>query len=318
MRKKDGDIPRTDYQERNKTGSEVPSHPEPSLFDEPSVVAAEAADVSTERLEIRSVENFKPHPALERLGLLLPLDQVLTLEKIGDPFPDRLLLITQDNLIIDGLEFLQIAQRRGRKTLLCRVLKANEEEALLLFLQYQHRPVWLNGFSRLRLVLELEPWLRERALANQIAGGEGKALAKLSEANTVNCRSELSRLSGECEGNVDKVRTILKNSIPQLMAAAQSGEVSIHRAWKLSKLARSEQQVALASRRSKKRSQTTLRGLIKRVESSDVKTCLRELLPILARIKAIPQLRSVWDKIADLLDAIDRGSLDSQGAPNEQ
>lgn len=114
------------------------------------------------------------------------------------------------------------------------------------------------------------------------------------------------------------MRKILKDSIPQLIAAARSGEISIHGAWKLSKLARSGQQAALASRRSKKRSQTTLRGLVKRVESNDVKTCLRELLPILDKIKAMPELCLVWGKIADLLDAFDRGSSDNQGAPNEQ
>jgi len=318
MRKKDVDTPRTDHQARNKAGADAPLHPQPSLFEEPPVDAAEATDESPERLVVRDVESLKPPPALERHDLLLPLDRLLALEKSDDPMIEILPLITQDDVIIDGSEFWQIAKRQGRAKLLCRVCQASEEEALLLFLRYQRRPVWLNGFSRVLLVLDLESWLCKRALANQIAGGEGKALAKLAEAEKVNCREALSKLSGECEGNVDKVRKILKDSIPQLIAAARSGEISIHGAWKLSKLARSGQQAALASRRSKKRSQTTLRGLVKRAESSDVKTCLRELLPILARIKAIPQLRLVWDKIADLLDAIDRGSSDSQGAPNEQ
>jgi hypothetical protein len=62
-----------------------------------SADVAEAADMSTERLVILSVERLKPHPALVRLGLLPPLVQLMALEKIGEFLFEKALLITQDN-----------------------------------------------------------------------------------------------------------------------------------------------------------------------------------------------------------------------------
>jgi hypothetical protein len=316
------DPPNADRPAGNQPASEasvkLPPSTQQSLFEAPHVDVGEAEDVSTERLVMRSVYSLKPPPAVLRHGLLVPLELLLTLEKLGDFLLEKTILITQDDLIIDGSEFWQIAKRQGRAKLLCRVCQASEEEALLLFLQYQRRPVWLNGFSRVRLVLDLEPWLCKRALANQIAGGEGKALAKLPEAEKVNCREELAKLSGECAKNVDKVRKILADSIPQLIAAAQSGEVSIHHAWKLSSSTPADQQAALASQRSKKRSQRTLRELRRNVENNSVKICLRELMPILTRMQAIPDLCAVWERIADLFAAINHQLTEERSNPSEQ
>lgn len=300
------DTPRTGRPTENQPAADASLDLQPSLFEVTPVDAGEALDISAERLVKRRVESLEPHPALKRHGLLLPLDQLLALEKIEDFYLERALLITQDNLIIDGLKCWQIAERQGRAWLLCQVCRASSEEALLRILRVQRRPQWLNGFCRVQLAFDLEPWLRERALRNQIAGGEGKALSKLTEAERHNCRDEISRLSGESEANVDKVRKILADAIPQLIAAAQSGEVSIHRAWKLGSLRSDEQHAALASGRSKKRSQRTLRELLSNIESDAVKTSLRELRLILSKMKAIPQLCAIWDKIVDLLDAIDR------------
>ena len=292
---------------------------QPSLFAVSSVGIAEAADTSTERLVICSVESLKPHPALVRLGLLPTPGQLLALEKIGEFLFEKVLLITQDNLIIDGLECWQIAQSQGRTTLLCQVCLVSDEEALYRFLLLENRPKWLNGFSRVRLALNLEPWLRARALANQIAGGKLKALSKLTKAEKHNCREEISKLSGESGANVDKVRKILDAFNPQLIEAARSGEVSINQAWKLSELKRDEQQAALASKRSKKRSQRRLRELLSRnVQSDSIATCLHELKHVLTRMKAIPRLCPYWEKIDDLLSAIDNSVLEDGRDLSEQ
>jgi hypothetical protein len=292
---------------------------QPSLFAVPSVDVAGAADTSTERLVICSVESLKPPPALVRHGLLPTPAQLLALENVGESFFERALLITQDYLIIDGLEIWLIAQQQGRPKLLCQICLANAEEALLRILQLHLRPRWLNPFNRVQLALDLEPWLRERALANQVAGGKGKALSKLTEAEKRNCRKELSRLSGVCESNVDKVRKILDTSIPELIAAAQCGDVNINQARKLSKLSRDELHATLASRRSKKRSQATRRRLLSSHDESEAtKSCLRELGPILKKMKAVPRLCFVWDRLAELLDAIDRELSEDRDNPHEQ
>lgn len=141
---------------------------QPSLFEVPAIGAEEAADTSPDRLVKRSVESLKPHPALVRLGPLPTLEQILALEKIGEGLFERALLITQNNLIIDGLGCWQLAVKQSRATLLCQEVLAGEEEALYRILQLERRPKGLNGFSRVQLALVLEPWLRERALANQV------------------------------------------------------------------------------------------------------------------------------------------------------
>jgi len=227
-------------------------------------------------------------------------------------------LITRENLIVDGYARWLIARRQQRATLLCIECPLTEQEALQRILQTHHRQEWLNAFCRVQLALDLEPWLRERALANQIAGGKKKALSKLTEAEKHNCREEISKFSGESGTNVDKVKQILGTAIPQLIAAARSGEVSINHAGKLSKLNRDQQQAALVSKRSKKRSQRRLRELLSRnVQSDSITTCLRELKHTLTRMQAIPRLRAIWEKIDDLLGAVDRAVLEDRRDPGE-
>jgi hypothetical protein len=267
------------------------------------------------------MDTLKPHPSLLKLSHWPPEEQLLALEKLGEAIFEEPLLITKENLIVDGYARWLIARRQQRTTLLCIECPLTDQEALERILQTHRRPDWLNGFSRVRLALDLEPWLRERALANQIAGGKKKALSKLTEAEKHHCRQELAALAGVSAGNVDKVRKILDASSPQLNDAAQSGEISIHYAWKLSKLKRDAQQAALASKRSKKRSQSrlhTLEMLSKNVQSDSIATCLHELKPILTRMKAIPRLCAIWEKIDDLLGAIDYAVLEDGRDPGEQ
>jgi hypothetical protein len=153
------------------------------------------------------------------------------------------------------------------------------------------------------LALELESWLRERALVNQIAGGHGKALSKMSEAEKRNCRKELSELSGVPEGNVDKVRKISAKAGPQLFDAVRSGEVSIHCAWKLCELSRKEQQPTLASSRSKKRSQRRLRELKQTANNHgrEFAACLIELSQVITKMRANARSGPVFEQIERLL-----------------
>ncbi len=217
-------------------------------------------------------------------------------------------MITQNNLIIDGVDCWQLAQKQRRTTLLCQVCEVGgEQEALYRFLELVNRPIWLNGFSRVLLALELESWLRECASANQIAGGHGKALSKMSEAEKHNCRKELSELSGVSEGNVDKVRKISAKASPQLFDAVRSGEVSIHRAWKLCELSHKEQQATLASSRSKKRSQRRLREL-KQTFNNDGREFAAgwiELRQVITKMRPDARSGPVLEQIERLVNAID-------------
>jgi hypothetical protein len=296
--------------------------PEPpaqqSPFAAPAVAPSDAGDEPAGRLAMRSTDTLKPHPSLLKLNLRPTNERLLVLEKLGEAIYEQPLLITRENLIVDGYARWLIARRQQRATLLCIECPLTKQEALQRILQTHCRPQWLKAFSRVQLALDLEPWFREGARANQSAGGKEKASSKLTEDRRLDCRKQIATLAGVSTGNVFKVKQLLDTAIPQLIAAAQSGEVRIHNAWKLSKLNRDEQEAALASKRSKKRSQKRLRELLsKNVQSDSITTCLRELKHTLTRMQAIPRLCAIWEKIDDLLGAVDRAVLEDRRDPGE-
>lgn len=85
----------------------------------------------------------------------------------------------------------------------------------------------------------------------------------------------------------------------QLIEALRFGEISIHRAWTLSKLSTSEQEADLGSRRSKKRRGERLRKLLARhVPKSDpAYVHLHCLAQCLTRLKNLPSMTSIGKQI---------------------
>jgi hypothetical protein len=176
------------------------------------------------------------------------------LKIFGEAIFEQPLLITRDNLIVDGYARWLIARRRQRATLLCIKCQLIEQEALQRILQTHGRQEWLNAFCRVQLALELEPWFRAQAQANQSAGGKQKGSSTLTEDRRVDCRKKIAADAGVSTGNVTKVKQILGSErAPQLIEVLRSGEIRIHRAWKLSKLPIAEQEAALGYQRFKKR-----------------------------------------------------------------
>jgi hypothetical protein len=90
----------------------------------------------------------------------------------------------------------------------------------------------LTDFVRIELALDLEPYLQQKAHMNQLAGGQGKGLSKLTIAQRVDTRREVARLAGVSSGNVRKVKSILTHACSSLVQAARAEEVSINLADK--------------------------------------------------------------------------------------
>jgi hypothetical protein len=86
----------------------------------------------------------------------------------------------------------------------------------------------LNDFIRIELALDLEPYFQEQAVLNQQAGGRGKGLSKLTEAQRVNSRKEIARVAGVSLGNVHKVKYILTHACSPLKEATRTEEISIN------------------------------------------------------------------------------------------
>jgi len=280
-----------------------------SLFDAPAIAPAEACIEAVPRMVMRRTDDLKPHPSLAKQNLWPTNEQILALDKLGNAIFEQPLLITQENLIVDGYARWRIARQRERDAVLCQVLQLTEQEALQRILQNHCRPDWLNAFSRIQLALDLEPWFQEKARINQSNGGKNKGSSKLTEDRRIDCRKQIAALADVSTGNVTKVKQILDSAGAQrLIEALRPGEISIHRAWTLHTLLNSEQESALGYKKFKKQSGARIRKLLARhIPKSDAHAdSLRRLCQCLKELKSANWMANHWKKIDDLLKVIER------------
>jgi hypothetical protein len=156
------------------------------------------------------------------------------------------LLITRDGLIIDGYARWDLARRQGCPVLPCVSLDVSEEEALEHLLHNEVRHNGMNAYLRIELALELEPWLREKGLANQRAGGHEKGSTSLAEADRIDVRKRIASIACASVGNVNKVKYLRSQAAPELKDALRNGTVTINRAFLWAKVSTSGQCTALS------------------------------------------------------------------------
>ncbi len=275
-----------------------------SLFAAPAAAPSDSVDAVAARMVMRGTDALKPHPSLLKQNLWPTNERLLKLAKYGNAIFEQPLLITHENLIVDGYARWRIARQQQRDTILCQVCQLTEQEALQRILQTHRRPEWLNASSRVQLALDLEPWLREKARANQSAGGKEKVSSKLTEDRRLDCRKQIATLAGVSTGNVTKVKQILNSAgALQLIEALRPGEISIHRAWTLPRLSTSERESALGYKRYKKQSGGRLRKLLaKHIPKSDPQADLLRLFSqCLKGLKSTPWMATHWKQIDDLV-----------------
>jgi hypothetical protein len=122
--------------------------------------------VQNPQVSMHRVAELRPHPSYIKHQLSVSASRLSALAALGGPAFREPIVITRNRTIIDGYVRFRLAQEQGRETLLCFEYELTEEEALRWLIQ-SHRPSWgLNAFSRVLLVLELEPFLQERALSS--------------------------------------------------------------------------------------------------------------------------------------------------------
>ena len=176
-----------------------------SLFAVSAVAIENADDETYPRLAMRSTDTLKPHPSLLKQNLWPSNAWLLALEKLDEAIFEQPLLITRENLIVDGYARWRIARQKQHNTMLCQVCQLTKQEALQRILQTHRRPEWLNAFSRVQLALDLEPWFREKARANQSAGGKDKVSSKLTKDQRIDKRSADRLSETDCHtcGRID-------------------------------------------------------------------------------------------------------------------
>jgi hypothetical protein len=182
------------------------------------------------RLITCSVDQLQPHPSLVRLNIVPSAPEYSAAMKLRSQGVDELVTITNDHYILAGHTRWDLARRQQHGFLSCIQLDLNDEEALLWLIQRHQRLDSLNAFNRILLALELEPWFKERARANQQLGGQQKGRSNLTEADRLDVRAEIAAAAGVSAGNVTKVKHLASTACPQVLDALRSGEVSIHRA----------------------------------------------------------------------------------------
>ena len=279
-----------------------------SLFAALAVAPPDASGEAAPRMVMRRTDALKPHPSLLKQNRSPTNERLLALEKLGEAIFEQPLLITQENLIVDGYARWRIARQKQRDTMLCLVCQLTEQEALQRILQTHRRPEWLNAFSRVQLALELEPWFRERARANQSAGGKDKVSSKLTEDRRLDCRKQIATLAGVSTGNVTKVKQILESAGAQkLIEALRSDEISIHRAWTLRSLSTSKLESALGYQKFKKRRSERIRKLLARhgPKPDPIVDSLRHLNLGLKGLKNAPRMAAHWKQIDELITALE-------------
>lgn len=146
-----------------------------------------------ERLVIRRADELRPHPSYSRQRLTVSASQLSALAALDDQASEEPIAITRAGWIIDGYARLERARILGRTTILCVEHDLTEEEALRELLRRHLGSNRLNAFCRILLARELEPWFRQKALANQTAGGESKGSSKLTEAEGSMSQPKLPR-----------------------------------------------------------------------------------------------------------------------------
>ncbi len=128
------------------------------------------------------MRELKPHPSYARHNLSVPPFKLAALEEQGEPGFSPI-LITQDNCVIDGYTRWELAKRKGRSTLNCLEYCVTSEEALEELIRKHRRSQGLTDFIRIELALDLEPYLKDKALLNRQTGGRLKGLSKLTTSH---------------------------------------------------------------------------------------------------------------------------------------
>jgi hypothetical protein len=156
------------------------------------------------------------------------MEALMKLQQVSSCPP---LLIGRDGLIIDGYARWDLARRQGCPALPCVSLDICQEEALEHLLRNEIRHTGMNAYLRIELALELEPWLREKGLANQRSGGHKKGSTTLAEADRIDVRKRIAAIACASVGNVNKVKYLRSRAAPELKDALRTGRVTINRAF---------------------------------------------------------------------------------------
>ena len=187
------------------------------------------------RLVARRIDELNAHPTYVRHRIAVSTSRLSAVIALGEPAFRIPLLISSTGVIIAGDERYAVARDLGRVTIACLEFDVDEDDSLRWLIELNRDAEGLDAFQRILLALDFEPKFQDAAAANQRAGGQLKGSLKLATASAIDVRTEIAKVAGVCSANVGKVKYLLTHAIPEIQEAVRDGELSIHRAWLLSK-----------------------------------------------------------------------------------
>jgi len=269
------------------------------------------------RIESRKIDTLHRHPALVQTGIDPLVQRTPEHEAVGIRKTIRPVQITPEGVIIEGEDRVEAAKARGMSEVMCEVYNVGRADSLILLLRECKELKGLNQACRIELALLLESALKKRAEKNQLAGKSLDLPPNLAEDPHIDTRNELARIAYASNGNVDKVRRILKTGIAELKVAVRAETISINAADKICQKRPDEQAGELKARLESRIEQRVSRLLPKvRRDNEPLHAFLKDLKKSFQSLKTQCELRSLVNSIEKMVNEIE--AVCNRATPTEQ
>lgn len=142
-------------------------------------------------------------------------------------------ICTWNGTIVDGHNRYEICTRLGLNWYSVPLQFADDLAAKEWIYRNQFERRNLNDAVRIKLALELESVIKERAKKNQqMSQGQGvKGLPNLANLNPTNTREEVAKLAGVSHGTLSYAKKVFKDGSEELKQEMLSGKKSIYKAF---------------------------------------------------------------------------------------
>lgn len=150
---------------------------------------------------------------------------------------DALVVWSQDYTLIDGHNRYAICQAHGIPFTVIEKDFDNRDDVIVWMVRNQLARRNIVPFVRVLLADRMSAAIAAKAKANQLAslkrGDESPVLLNSTKREAVNTRAEIAKAAETSEDTVRKVKKVKDNAPRSVAASAQSGELSVDRAYKI-------------------------------------------------------------------------------------
>lgn len=172
------------------------------------------------------------NPAFQRLIPPLAPEELAQLEAniLADGCRDP--LVTWNGTLLDGHNRFEICRRHGVDFDTKAIQLADDDDAKVWIIRNQFGRRNIADFTRVELVLKLEPLLKQKAKANQANGSSGKGKPLPHNCAKADTRSALAKIAGVSPRLIDEGRIVDKHADEATKKKLRENQISVHRVAK--------------------------------------------------------------------------------------